>query len=117
MSLFDNLPHRCNVLGPAAASRDAGGGTLVTWPTVRAPNVPCLVTTAPSSTTDRFDQDQLSGQSTICFSGAAAVQRGDLIVLVGGRNSGARMRVTSINDITGVGGIADFLVVTAELVK
>lgn len=117
MSIFADLPHRVRVQGPQASATDGGGGVEVSWDVVRDPLIPCLLNWSPAGVQDRFGQDQLIGSCSVAFNQDATVERGDVLVVVGGRSDGKVMRVTAINPIDGVGGIDTFLMATCEVIR
>lgn len=101
-------------MGPPTTARDDGGGSQVTWPTTRAASVPCLINSQSANAQDRFSMDNLVGGVTVAFNGDATVERGDLLVVVGGPYTGRSMRVTGLNPVWGMGGIDSFLYAQAE---
>jgi hypothetical protein len=54
MALYDNPPHRVTTY-TSDASRDAGGGTVVTW-TAAQSGLPCSINTASASEREIFAQ-------------------------------------------------------------
>lgn len=54
MPLYDSYPHVCNLF-TSDASRDAGGGTVVTY-TAGQSAVPCSINTVSASEAERFAQ-------------------------------------------------------------
>lgn len=117
--IWDNLPHVVDVLGPQTTATDAGGGVVVTWPTTRAANVPCLINAPFDSASDRFAQDNLIGTWTLAMAGTVTVARGDLLSVVSADvvPAGTKLRVTGLKYQPGVGGIDSHLHVSAERVE
>jgi hypothetical protein len=112
MSLFDDLEHRLNLMGPPTSGTDAGGGVEITWPTARAMSVPCLVCTASSQERELFAQQGISVSHTIAFEGdGAGVQRGDKLTTV---DLMIAYHIVGIRVQDGVGGIDQFTYVFAQ---
>jgi hypothetical protein len=112
------MEHRVDVLGPQTTSRDAGGGTSVTWGTTRASDVACLINAPMASESERFAQPNLIGTVTVAtfYSG---VTRGDkLVVTAGPPFVGAQLHVTGVKKQPGVAalGFSDLYHVTGELI-
>lgn len=110
MSLFDDLQHSVSIFIPTV-TQDAARGEVITWPTLRAANVPCLIRSGGGSERDEFDQTQRPRSThTIAFSDYdGGVQPGDKLV---DDNTGQTYRFTGDNPQQGYGGIEAFNVIT-----
>lgn len=96
------MEHYVTVAGPPTVSRDAGGGTLMTWPTTRQSAVQCLINAPMGVTKDEFGQDRLVGNATIAMF-YTGTQRGDrLEVTAGPTYVGLKMKVVGIKSQPGV---------------
>lgn len=113
MSLFDNLPHLVDVYGPPVVTSDAARGQVITWPTVRAEGVPCLILQGTASERNEFtQQEQQVAQHSIAFSDYdGGLEVGDKLVDV---KTGRSYRFTGDRPQQGVGGIADFNIITVR---
>lgn len=114
MSLFDDLPHSVTIYGPPNTVQDASRGEVITWPTVRAANVPCLICAGPGGERDEFDQSQRPVNThNIAFAGDndGGVQPGDKLV---NDKTGATYRFTGDRPQQGVGGIDDWNLITVR---
>ncbi len=111
MSLFDNLPHAIDIYGPPLVTVDNAGGEVITWPTLRAGSVPCLICANQGGERDEFNQSQRTrNQYTIAFSDYdGGVDNGDKIIDLG---TGATYRFTGDRPQQGVGGIASWQLIT-----
>lgn len=112
MSLFDNLPHEVNVLGPPNVVQDSSKGEVITWPTVRAAGVPCLIRQGTGSEQNEFGQSERQRAThSIAFGpdNDGDVQTGDALEDV---NTGVRYRFTGDRPQQGVGGIEGFNIIT-----
>lgn len=115
MSLFDNLPHSVSIYQPTV-TKDSSGGEVITWPTLRAANVPCLICAGQGTERDEFGQSQRprSGHS-IAFAGDndGGTEPGDKLV---DDNTGKTYRFTGDRPQQGVGGIESWnLISVTEL--
>lgn len=96
------MEHEIDVYGPPTATRDGGGGTLLTWPTVRTSGVACLLRVSASGPEDRFAQKQLTDSVTLATFDTST-QRGDKIVVTAGPTEvGTNLLVTNIPGQPGV---------------
>lgn len=79
MSLWDDgAEHTATFYGPPVATTDSAGGEVLTWPTVRTADVPCIVNPTGSRTEERFGQQGILRTYTISFlSDYATPARGD----------------------------------------
>lgn len=113
MSLFDDLPHRVSIYGPPLVVTDASRGQTITWPTLRTPNVPCLILQGTATERDEFDQSQRQvAQHSIAFGdNDGGLEVGDLLV---NDRTGVKYRFTGDRPQEGVGGIDDFNVITVR---
>lgn len=111
MSLFDSLPHQVTILGPPTVTNDASGAQIITWPTTRTANVPCLILQNTGSERDEFSQSERQrAQHTIAFGcNDGNIQVGDKLV---DDKTGASYRFTGNRPQQGVGGIGDFNIIT-----
>lgn len=78
MALYDNPPHTVSLLRPTT-SRDAGGGTAVTYTTLQS-SVPCSINTASASEQEVFSQMEMTVTHTVAILTSkltSAPQRGD----------------------------------------
>lgn len=120
MPQFDvMMEHVIDIAGPQSTARDAGGGTTLTWPTVRAAAQPCLINAPMGITKDQFGQDMFVGTITLAtfYTGA---QRGDQVTIVAGPTMvGAKLKVTGIKTQPGVAflGFEDLSHISAEQVQ
>jgi len=80
MPFWNGLPHSCTIYGPPLATRDTYGGTTVTWPTVRASGVPCLINSTGGSPAPQFQQEGMGISHTVGFKADVVIERGDKIV-------------------------------------
>lgn len=111
MSLFDELPHAVSIYGPPTVTNDASGGQIITWPTLRAAAIPCLILQGTGSERDEFSQSERQrAQHSIAFGcNDGGIQEGDKLV---DDRTGAAYRFTGNRPQQGVGGIGDFNVIT-----
>lgn len=114
MSLFDDLPHSVSVYGPPVLVNDTSKGQIITWPTLRAANVPCLILQGTGVERDEFDQSQRQvAQHSIAFSDYdGGLQVGDKLV---DDRTGISYRFTGDRPQQGVGGIEDFNIITVRV--
>lgn len=107
------MPHSVTVYGPpTVVQQTESGGELITWPTVRALNVPCLINFGNAGESDEFNQSQSQRTShTIAFAGDnyGGLQPGDKLV---DDVTGVPYRFTGDRLQQGVGGIEDFVFAT-----
>jgi len=110
MSLFDDLPHLVSIYGPPTVVLDAARGEKITWPTLRAASVPCLILQGTATEQDEFGQAQRQvAQHSIAFSDYdGGVEPGDKLV---DDRTGRSYRFTGDRPQQGVGGIADFNII------
>jgi hypothetical protein len=114
MSLFDDLDvmaQMVNIYLPTV-TQDASGGDDITFTTLRAANVPCLICAGQASERDEFSQAQRPRVShSIAFgvNGDGGVQPGDQLVDC---NTGAIYRFTGEKSQQTVGGIDAFSFIT-----
>ena len=119
MPQFDvMMEHAIDINGPQSTARDAGGGTTLTWPTIRASSQPCLINAPMGITKDQFGQDMFVGtvQVATFYTGT---QRGDQLTIVAGPTMvGAKLKVTGIKTQPGVAflGFEDLSHISAEQV-
>jgi hypothetical protein len=111
MSLFDELPHSVSVYGPPTVTTDASGGEVITWPTLRAANVPCLILQGSATETGDFSQSQNQRVlHSIAFSDYdGGIQPGDKLV---NDLNGRTYRFTGGRPQQSVGGIQDFNIIS-----
>lgn len=113
MSLFDDLPHSVSIYLPTVA-QDASGGEVITFTTLRAAGVPCLISAGQGGERDEFTQSQRQVSThTIAFAGDndGGVQPGDQLV---DDNTGSIYRYTGGRPQQGVGGIANWNLITVR---
>ncbi len=112
MSLFDNMEHRVTVYGPPDVTTDSSGGEVITWPTVRARGVPCIILEGFGGERNEFSQSQRPrGSVTItfgCYDGG--VEPGDKLV---DDKTGSTYRFTGDKKQQGYGGIPQFTQISA----
>jgi len=109
------MEHRVDAY-PPVVSRDAGGGSALSFPTARDTGIACLINAPMLSATDRFSQDNLVGAVTIATF-TSTIARGDkLVVTAGGPYVGASLHVTGIKRQPGVAalGFSDLYHIQAE---
>jgi hypothetical protein len=112
MSLFDDMQHQVTVLGPPLVTQDSARGEVITWPTVRAAGVPCMIRVGAGGERNEFDQSQRPRSThSIAFNGDndGGVQPGDKLV---DDNTGQTYRFTGDMPQQGYGGIEHFNVIT-----
>lgn len=107
MSLFDSgLEHSVSIYSPTVV-QDASKGEVITWTTLRAANVPCLILQGRGNNRDEFSQSQRPvSEHTIAFSDYdGGVQPGDRLT---NDKTGAVYAYDGGRPQQGVGGIADW---------
>lgn len=111
MSLFDNLPHKISIYGPPNVELDAAGGEVITWPTLRAAGVPCIILAGAGSERDEFEQSQRPRSThTITFGcNDGGALPGDKIV---NDATDETYRYTGNKSQQGIGGIPSFNQIT-----
>jgi hypothetical protein len=111
MSLFDDLPHSVTIYGPPTVTADSARGQVITWPTVRASGVPCLIARGSGSESNEFSQTERPRQSHfIAFSdNDGGIEPGDKVV---NDTTGETYRFTGDRQQQGVGGIEDFNIIS-----
>lgn len=117
MSLFDNLQHSVDIYGPPLVEQDTSKGEVITWPTLRAASVPCLIRQGAGTERDEFGQSQRPVSThTIAFAGDndGGVQPGDKLVNV---NTGKSYRFTGDMPQEGYGGIESFNIISVREVN
>ena len=115
MSLFDDMQHSVTIFIPTV-TQDSSGGEVITYTTVRAANVGCLICGGDATQRDEFSQSQRTRAThTIAFpDGGMNVQPGDQIV---DNNSGSIYLYTGGKAQQGYGGIDNFTIISVtELV-
>lgn len=116
MSLFDDMPMSVTIYGPPTVTRDSARGEVITWPVVRAANVPCLILQGTATERNEFGQEQRQvAQNSIAFGESdGGIEPGDKLV---DDNTGATYRFTGDRPQQGVGGIGDFnIILVREMV-
>ena len=113
------MEHSIDINGPQVVNRDSGGGSTLTWPTVRASGQACLINAPFGITKDQFGQDMFVGTVTLAtfYTGA---QRGDQLTIVAGPTMvGVKLKVTGIKTQPGVAflGFDDISHISAEQVQ
>lgn len=111
------MPHRVTIFGPPTIVTDASKGQRITWPTVRAANVPCLILQGTGTERNEFTQEERQvAQHSIAFGDCGCVlEVGDKLV---DDVTGKAYRFTGTRPQQGVGGIADFNIITVrELIE
>ena len=82
MALFDNPPHLANTYTVNAGTRDAGGGTPLTY-TIAQSSLPCSIQTASASEREMFAQQGIVVSHTVAYltaTASPAVTRGMKVV-------------------------------------
>lgn len=115
MSLFDDMPHSVTVYKPTV-TQDGSRGEVVTYDTVRAANVPCLICQGAGSERDEFYQTERPVNThTIAFGDDdGGVQPGDQLTNDG---TGDVYHYSGGKPQEGVGGIDDFNVISVRQVN
>lgn len=110
------MEHTVDVYGPPTVTRDAGGGTGITWPTVRTSGVKIMLNVSGANEQERFSQEGLIGPVT----GATfdtSLQRGDkLVVTAGPTLVGVSLHVTGYKSQPGIDalGFSTIVHITGE---
>lgn len=112
MPLFANPPHACDVY-TVSDSRDAGGGTQLTYTLAQA-GVPCSINTADAATREQFAQRGIFVTHTVAFlseSLTATPGRGVKLVAA---DTGASFQVQGISGGRAYGGVPAFTYLHCE---
>lgn len=81
MSLYDDPSHTITIYGPPVATTDSAGGEVITWPTVRAASVPCILNPTGASEQERFGQTGIVRSFTVSIlTELASPERGDKLI-------------------------------------